>query len=172
MTPRLYLAGKINENDWRYQLVSNLRTHVWEDGELENNGFIYTGPFFVSCDHRCFHYPASHGAAEIPQEPNGYPRDQIARNNNASIDAADLVFAYISEPDCYGTLVEIGYAIAKKIRVVVAIAPNLPAEEFWYSSVQAVASHLMVRPCCLAPLVSEEVAKTKALLSKKLKGTE
>jgi hypothetical protein len=41
--------------------------------------------------------------------PNGWEAYLVAQNR-AAIARADLVFAYINTPDCYGTLLDLGYA--------------------------------------------------------------
>jgi hypothetical protein len=78
--PTVYLAGKIGRNDWRHELVPELRGTVNGDCldpepvlfdptlRIDCGDFVYVGPFFVSCDHGCFHGPASHGAVGAPDE--------------------------------------------------------------------------------------------------------
>lgn len=157
--PRVYLAGKIGKNDWRHRLVPNLRAHVWADGPIQTEAFSYVGPFFVSCDHGCSHYPSSHGASSVVECGQWqFTHEEIIDNNNAALENADLVFAYITDTDCYGTLIEIGWALQKGIRVVLAFAPNMPIDDFWYGSMQAAAVHREVRPCCLASLFADELA--------------
>jgi nucleoside 2-deoxyribosyltransferase len=52
-----------------------------------------------------------------------------------AIQRADLVFAWIDSPDCYGTILEIGYARAMNKVVVVAFseefAATKAAHEMW-----------------------------------------
>lgn len=161
----LYLAGKIGKNDWRHSLVQKLRDHLWEDGPIKTSDFDYVGPFFVSCDHGCRHGNNLHGAVAAVTsrwhegrllELCGPELTQrtVVTNNNASLDTADLVFVYITAVDCYGTLIEIGWALAKKKRVVVAFAPGIPVEDFWYGALQADAIHTNVRECCLPALLA------------------
>lgn len=157
--PCVYLAGKIGKNDWRHSLVPNLRAHVWADGPIHTDAFSYVGPFFVSCDHGCNHHPGSHGASSAVECGQWqFTRKEIIDNNNAALENADLVFAYISDTDCYGTLIEIGWALRKGIRVVLAFAPNVPIDDFWYASMQVAAVHQEVRPCCLKSLLAEELS--------------
>ena len=64
MKPKVYAAGKIHKNDWR---------PVRRGGELidtvELEKYVYVGPFFIGCDHGCFHGDNSHGAGDpIPSE--------------------------------------------------------------------------------------------------------
>lgn len=158
----VYLAGKIGQNDWRHGLIPALRGHTWSDGPIHCGGFNYVGPFFVSCDHGCNHGPNSHGAVnEDPfacQEPP-YTKMHVLTQNNESLDKADLVFAYITSTDCYGTLVELGRAtnaFFDRPRIVIAFAPDIPSDDFWYANMQADAVHYNVRSCCLPELLAAE----------------
>jgi hypothetical protein len=106
--PAVYLAGKIRESCWRHRLVDGLREHSWGDGPLYQAGFVYQGPFFTSCDHVCSHQKSSQSA---------------------------LIFCFIDSLDCHGTLVELGYAVALQIPIVIAIADSISKEqshELWF----------------------------------------
>jgi hypothetical protein len=119
--PLAYLAGKIGANDWR-QAIVDLRNRVSPDDaldpkfELACGRFIITGPFFVACDHGCYHGPHTHGAGvgctDDWNEPVDARRHRILALSEQRIDRAGFVFAYIDAADCYGTLVELGYAHA------------------------------------------------------------
>lgn len=64
---KVYFAGKIDKNDWRHDILPGLRDSGYPLGELKSpkeldrEEFIYTGPFFMSCDHGCCHGENSHG---------------------------------------------------------------------------------------------------------------
>lgn len=146
MLPNVYLAGKVAKNGFRNHLVQGLRNHRWSDGILEQMTFNYTGPFFVSCDHGCFHNPDSHGvimSKELSACPHrdkyedfNFQRNEIGQLCMHAILRSDLVFCYIDSPDCYGTLVEIGYAIADGIPLIIVFAPglgSLESNEFWFA---------------------------------------
>lgn len=165
--PRLYLAGKIGKNDWRHKLVPGLREREWKNGPIITLNFEYVGPFFKACDHGCFHGSNTHGAfndegcsasGDVP-----YSQRDIKDNNNAAMDSADLIFVYINAPDCYGTLVEIGRATAQnfRARIVIAFAPGMPVEDFWYAAIQADEVHENVRECCLPGLIANELRKVR-----------
>ena len=148
--PNVYLAGKIRKHCWRHQMISGLRDHSWGDGPLQQDEFIYVGPFFIGCDHGCFHNRNSHGNVAIRGD-NLCP----GRDSNAEFDAphlevaslclealvkADLIFCYVDTLDCYGTLVEIGYALAHDVPLVIAFAPSIATSannDFWFSCVKA-----------------------------------
>jgi hypothetical protein len=161
--PTLYLAGKIGKNDWRHKLIPGLRDHEWGTGAINTEAFSYVGPFFVSCDHGCRHWPNLHGAVGEECGPDLTQRDVIASNNTA-LDAADLLLAYITAPDCYGTLVEIGWALKGGARVVLAFAPGIPVQDFWYGALQSNAIYTDIRECCLPAILAAELHKTKPLL--------
>jgi len=148
--PHIYLAGKIRKNCWRHGLVSGLRYHSWSDGVLPQPAFVYVGPFFVGCDHGCFHNKSSHGAIAIRGENACLGRDihaefdgshlEVANLCLGAVAKADLLFCYIDSTDCFGTLVEVGYALAHDIPVVIAFAPGVASEvdnDFWFACVKA-----------------------------------
>ena len=146
MPSNVYIAGKVAKNGFRNRLVQGLRNHQWNDGILSHRNFNYVGPFFVSCDHGCFHNPGSHGvimSKELSACPHrdkheefDFYRNEISEQCIRAILRSDLVFCYIDSPDCYGTLVEIGYAIAGEIPLVIVFAPGLASlefNEFWFA---------------------------------------
>jgi len=161
-SPKLYLAGKIKKNDFRHQIVHNLSGHDTNSGYLQTEDFTYIGPFFVACDHGCYHSPNSHGSiAENGCMHSGATQSQaeVIRKNNAAIDSADLVFAYITTTDCYGTLIEIGRATStlRRPRLAIAFAPGIPVDDLWYCVLQADSVHYSARECCLRELLSAEL---------------
>lgn len=160
--PRVYLAGKIDKYDWRHQLVPNLRGHLWADGPIDAGLYEYVGPFFVSCDHGCNHQPNSHGAtAGYEVNESTFTRSNVIRNNTVALDAADMVFAYISAPDCYGTLIELGWALRAGKKVVVVFTTEIPFDDFWYGSHQAQSVHIGQDASNLPPLLNLELHKFK-----------
>jgi hypothetical protein len=163
MSPRIYLAGKIGKNDWRHGLVPGLRGHLWGDGPIKTKSFDYVGPFFVGSNHGGNHGPNRHGAVgDDSSFDQNFDQQAVIDNNTQALAKADLVFAYITAIDCYGTLIEIGGTLAMGIRVVIAFAPGMPSNEFWYSAKQAASTHVMVRPCCLPQLLLAEIGKIQS----------
>jgi hypothetical protein len=143
--PVIYFAGKINKNDWCktvpgdyrpgavYAEDSDDRPKLWNpDWRLDCGTFFYGGPFFVSCDHGCGHRLNAHGA-------NGGLSGDVCGNEDrlaglhqsvwdvscARIQRANLVFVYVNETDCFGTLVEIGIAAASNKAIFLALGPDL-----------------------------------------------
>lgn len=164
MKPNLYLAGKISKDDYRHSIVPGLRGHEWRNGPITTALFDYVGPFFRACDHGCFHSRNSHGAVNqdgcAGDGDSKYTQLDVIRNNNAAMDSADVVFCYITSPDCYGTLVEIGRATGRQSppRIAIAFAPGMPADDFWYSTFQVDAVYHDVREQDLPSLIEREVS--------------
>jgi nucleoside 2-deoxyribosyltransferase len=94
---RLYLAGKMT--DWRDSL--DLRGH-WQ-----------TGPHETSKAHNITY----HGS-----DLNG--EQEVVASCREGIEDADCVFCWVDSLDCYGTLLEVGYARARGKRVVLAFHPS------------------------------------------------
>jgi hypothetical protein len=161
MSITIYLAGKIGKNDWRNKLVPGLRGHTWEDGPISTPTFTYEGPFFQSCDHGCLHGPSTHGVgagAGTCKEEITYSPADIIRLNDAALQKADLVVAYITAIDCHGTMVEIGRASDQPFtRIVIAFAPGIDSKDFWYSTARAAAVYENVRECCLPGILAREL---------------
>jgi len=135
----VYLAGKVNNYCWRHQYVKGLRAAVFVNSKwpvLKNaifKGVHYCGPFFVSCDHGCYHGDSSHGCGGemmdrrqdeygghyVPCIGESDSAENVFNNCMDAIRVADIVVANI-EPTAYGTITEIGfaYALKKKIAIV------------------------------------------------------
>ena len=135
MKPRVYLAGKIDQNDWRHELVPHLREHQIDDGPLPTETFVYMGPFFVSCDHGCFHGRNKHGARDGCSE-GALTSSQIIRRSYDAIGASDLIFAYITANDCHGTVSEITWALCIGKSIHLAFAPAVNSKDFWFLAKQ------------------------------------
>lgn len=127
MTRGIYMAGKISKGDWREAFVPNMREiggRLYDDLDkpyfdwpltIMENGHNYTGPYFVSCDHGCFHGPNQHGAGAVG-DGNCYggalgdTRRMVYEACVFSMALSDTIFAWIDSADCYGTIAEIGHA--------------------------------------------------------------
>lgn len=59
---------------------------------------------------------------------------EIRRNIDNAIAAADLVFAWIDTTECFGTLVELGFAAARGKAIIVAFSEAIDAQEFWLAA--------------------------------------
>jgi hypothetical protein len=75
----------------------------------------------------------------------------------AAIDNADIVMAWIDTPDCFGTLVEIGFAIGKYKRVLVAFSDSSLYRDMWFAGTIAKNYGVFTSPCdALTRLIAEE----------------
>ena len=112
----------------------------------------YVGPYFISCDHGCYHSQNGHGVTcGVTEEEHGElrylgkvsptVRETILRLCLQAITAADIVFAWIDECTAYGTLAEIGYAVA--LRKIVWIASPKDFQDLWltYTMAEETAAH-------------------------------
>lgn len=128
---RVYLAGKIYKNDWRHSLFPGLRgaagDNTWpESHDLTRypwgfnipaavDGWEYVGPFFISCDHGCYHLMNEHGlgVGQVNcQMEQKVTRKQVVTLCQSQIATADAVFCWLENLTAYGTLAELGYASA------------------------------------------------------------
>lgn len=142
-----YLAGKIRKNGWRNGFC-NYQTSdpadIADGYEIDvNDSLTITGPFFISCDHGCYHGDNKHGVGAVNSFAthdewggcmgNFFTRDDVLEICKRQIDRAEIVFAYIDAPDCYGTLAEIGYAHAKGKDIVIVFSDEKLRREMWFA---------------------------------------
>ena len=158
----VYLAGKIRKYDWRsgfhrinvYEPDTNSASKLAEFYVDVNEELTVTGPFFISCDHGCYHGSSSHGVGAVDSlhsdewggcMGNFFTRDDVFNICKRQIDRAEIVFAYIDQNDCYGTLAEIGYAHAKGKEIIIVFDnPDLKREMWFADKMQrntGIASH-------------------------------
>lgn len=82
------------------------------------------------------HYGEFHGSKVAGQHgaSSGAEDGLIVEECRQAIARSDLVFAYINRPDCFGTLVELGYA--KALGIFTALAIEVGAEwdesDYWF----------------------------------------
>ncbi len=121
---------------------------VWPVLECSVAGiFDYVGPYFIGCDHGCFHGNSTHGcidgvgmtSEEIADEKfsnthglpvydenglsldvGGYQRRAVTSLCLKAIHEADIIYAWIDAPDAYGTYTELGYAAALGKEIYIA----------------------------------------------------
>ena len=158
---KIYLAGRISQgNNWRHEIVGNLREACWHGCSEDDppqwplvlpgaviGGHDYVGPFPVGCDHGCFHTEQGHANLNpdgLYDKKSHYIntkdpkvksiRQSVVKQCLNAIDRCDLMFAWIQDSNCYGTLVEIGYAIGKGKAVIVATNDDrLLYGELWFA---------------------------------------
>lgn len=156
--PKIYIAGKISKENFREWIVPELASHQWGQRNIQTALYEFLGPYTVNCKHGCFSGNGTHesvgndGAIDLSQK-------DVIETNMAAIRNADLVIAYISTTDCFGTLFEIGWAIARGKKVILLISPDVPEHEFWFIAGQVHTVHYNVRCCCLKKIVENEISK-------------
>lgn len=154
---KVYLAGKISKNDWRHNIIDVRGMYYGscgdngsdmfypadlggtaEPGRWPITGTVYdgvfcTGPYFVSCDHGCFHGENTHGVLDrYDTNTTSSFRTETVRLCQEAIQRSDHVFVWIDDDTCYGTLVEIGYAVGLGIPVTIA-SPKATSLDLWFA---------------------------------------
>jgi hypothetical protein len=145
----IYMAGKIKKNCWRHGIVDGLRSAI--QGVCGNNEYVeplpsvllnsvfgkhhYVGPFFVGCDHGCYHGDGRHGfsASDRHSVPTLGGQQLAYKRALIGIENCDLFFAWIDSKDCFGTLVEIGYARALGKDVYIGIHTDFDDSDLWFA---------------------------------------
>lgn len=159
-----YAAGRIERDRNRFGLVEcsllGFEPEAWSaipkvvQETAEGVTFAYSGPWTVGCDHGCAHVAGSqnpwassksagaygtgtHGAAENYCSSNTGAADAgtvVFERSMAGIAKADAVFVWLEDAECYGTLVEVGYAFAMRKPIYLAHAPSVfPNGEMWFA---------------------------------------
>jgi hypothetical protein len=141
----IYLAGKIGRSDWRNSFMNDPRfayvNTLVQNASAElawgisGNSIIlpsgqslsYTGPYYTACTHGGTNYGYPHASDDAMSSP----RECVVDQCKWAIERSDLVFAWVSTEDCFGTLAEIGYAAAKD--KIVFVAGPTPFRELWFS---------------------------------------
>lgn len=130
---RIYLAGKIDHHDWRHSLVIGLRDSVIDASDFatvlslpmrDGGNLVYCGPFFVACDHGCSHGAQKHGCGDGCNDV-GQTREIVVKKCLSGVRGCDICFAFVESADCYGTLIEIGYALASGKLVYVTFSEEM-----------------------------------------------
>ncbi|MDG6245096.1 MAG: nucleoside 2-deoxyribosyltransferase [Methanolobus sp.] len=130
-----YFAGKISKNDWRDEITSyEVGETYYSSIQLRKDidigeGDKYVGPFFVACDHGCYHGANSHGAGAGLEGcgviGGGLSRTMVHKMCLDGIRRCDVLYAWIDSKDCFGTISEIGYAAALGKKVWIAYEKDL-----------------------------------------------
>lgn len=120
--------------------------------EVDCGDFAYVGPFFEDFGHGAAHGPGTHGAiagyleddlttVSVKERSDALAELKVRRgfvfnSNMSAIERADAIFAYVNEPDCFGTLVELGHAFALAKPIFICVGPNLAGAEkddLWFA---------------------------------------
>lgn len=129
---KVYLAGPITDEPWRAQVSTRPfpDPKEWTCGwPVSHNtlkgGFSFSGPFFSPMPG----IDNAHGIDLYSGIETSYKHcgDNIAAQMEivqkccAAIRESDVIFAWLSKPDAYGTLWELGYASALGIKTYLAV---------------------------------------------------
>lgn len=148
-----YLAGKITGSPWRDEIVpgwadsqhDNGRQYVtcssdeWEHSDVcvepfSGHTMRFTGPLWAdqSSGHCGFNFSTSrpHSCGNTGEKN---ARFNIHRNVVQAINASDMIFSWVENFDCFGTLWELGVAAGSGIPTVVAIksGSRQSIDELW-----------------------------------------
>jgi len=77
-------------------------------------------------------------------------KKQVHINSLIGIRHADVVFAYLDDTECYGTLVEIGFAYAHGKPIYIGKPQSLTTSELWFAEQCATAVYTGSTSYCLA----------------------
>ena len=160
-TPCIYLAGKIDKNDWRHSVIPQLRRYEDCLEPIRMDDFIYVGPFYKSCGHGCFHTDGSHGILGRQQKYRRVAQLQVRNQCFEAVKNCDIFILYINNRDAFGSLVEVGWAQALGKRVVVIYAPGISTpndNDFWFSSITAEKTVFDVEACGISKIIYEEIS--------------
>lgn len=137
MSNKVYFAGKISKTNWRNKILNVHRISEKDNPYIINKKFEYTGPYFIACDHGCYHGDNTHG--RIATNDNmcseySEPREKVISKCYNWIDMSDIVFCWIDDITAYGTFAEIGYAFAKQKIIYIACDKKIKKESFeaWF----------------------------------------
>jgi nucleoside 2-deoxyribosyltransferase len=133
--------------DWRYSIAPGLKNWLargskmscsfekYADSELASlellGGHDYSGPYYE------VRYQ-QHGCYDLGETNHAQSSDDSARRTFraccSNIANSDVVFAWIEDFDCFGTLWELGFAFGQGIPVFVATPETKPApDDLWFS---------------------------------------
>lgn len=151
--PRVYLAGKIYANCWRHDIVKGLGRYgsdAWNPytppanwpvlaGGVLDGLADYAGPYFVGCDHGCAHNCSTHALTGDGCISDGgldllTARERSYKLRRGAMSRSSIVFAYIDRPDCFGTLVELGWASAQGKTIWLCFPDPAPSwvDDMWF----------------------------------------
>lgn len=148
---KVYLAGKIYPYDWRHSFINIRGESGYMGGDLipimrkfffthygqSFRDLLITGPFFISCDHSCFHGDNTHGVGNNKETCDGESLRGLQEKDVVDIcltqiSNSDIVFSYIEDNTCYGTIAELGYARKKNKKIFIVFKNPKLADELWF----------------------------------------
>jgi hypothetical protein len=155
----IYLAGKISGHDWRHDVVAGLDEALYQIRrywdrqrwpilrDAVTGGFDYVGPYFCPGDaghlRHGFYYHESTEQGLI----YAFCKEAIRR--------ADLIFVWIDELHCYGTVKEIAWAEALGKPVHVAIKRGFKVDDLWFALEEATSQYICDHPAQVLSTLGE-----------------
>lgn len=143
---KVYFAGKVD--NYREELFGH---RIMSRGEITIpiagiGDVTYAGPSAIACDHRCFHGNMQHGLISVEggcesgflgkSDVDALDRAGVVKRCLRQIDGADVFYAWLGREDCYGTLVEMGFASAAGVPIIVDVSPEIAlveGGELWFA---------------------------------------
>ena len=131
----VYLAGKISSlDDWRCSML----TPDMDGFNDELSSFVFVGPKFFEVQHGCSARSEHEGHAVME---NAYPdrhsssrvlnEEDVINECLSSINICDIVFAWITNLTCFGTIFELGFAAARQKLIIVGTTEEIRMEA-WF----------------------------------------
>jgi len=139
-----------NHSEFTWDACSQFCGNEWQIAKCAataSNGsrLDYSGPWWSDLEDGCGHGEASscgepHAYGNCYAHGHGYqgylvdPERSmrlVSRNVQIAINECDLLFAWINSDDCFGTIFEIGMAVALGKTVVVASPPAFDHHQMW-----------------------------------------
>ncbi len=141
---KVYLAGKITRDPWRSGILGGAQ--IIDPGAWRWDGrwpvlprvvlgtHDYVGPYYCGDSN---HGPmkTNHAAPPIHDEHDSaqMARPEIVRLCLEALSRADLLFVWLDSLDAFGTLVEIGFARAHGIPIIIG-QPSRYSDHYFYRS--------------------------------------
>lgn len=151
---RVYLGGKIGHTDWRHDLfdvrgvnpdrfdkTAGVSLRVREEDMPRRDRWIYNGPFFMSCDHGCGHGRSTHGLASntrvgcIATGDGPVRPSEVVAACKYWIGTSDAMFVWLDSDSAYGTVAEVGFAVAAGVPVFLFEPPTVSvrqSRDMWF----------------------------------------
>lgn len=130
----IYLAGKVRSwNDWRLDLIDydRIEIAVNDDSSVGSDGILPEA--ILATHHFSGPFPSTaYGHGQLDWERGTFARQEaVVRTCLEGIQRSDLLFVWADAESIYGTLVEIGYAVALGKPVYLATPIELP--DHWFA---------------------------------------
>lgn len=129
--PRLYLAGKVHKEQYRWNVADwAVRNSPSTPASVDGFAFEFVGPFTDALsDHGCWTGDSLHSVN----------RERVLERSLAGILRANVVVASLIDNGAFGTVFELGFAYANRPSIVIAREGQKFTEAAWMAVVSATA---------------------------------